>query len=126
MTRFEGSDALPVPEGQLTSTSAYLLGGATSALETPHYAKIRYPGTLPGIDIAFYSKEGEVAYDLEVAAGADPAAIWFLVEGADTLALLKDGRLEIAAGPHTFTHVAPALFSRGRTGKLPVEARLVL
>ena len=47
------------------------------------YAKVKYEGVYPGIDLVYYgNQEGRLEYDFIVAPGADPDQIAVSVEGA--------------------------------------------
>jgi uncharacterized protein (TIGR03437 family) len=41
----------------------------------PHYARVRYQGIYPGIDVVYYASGRNVEYDFEVRPGADPNRI---------------------------------------------------
>ena len=55
------------------------------------YARVRYQGVYPGVDLVFYGTQGKLEYDFVVAPGADPGAIRLSFLGAG-LAPTRDGR----------------------------------
>ena len=59
--------------------SNYFLGNDPKKWRTnvPSYAKVKYEGVYPGVDLIYYGKQGQVEYDFVVAPGADPRAIRF-------------------------------------------------
>jgi hypothetical protein len=63
--------------------------------DVPSYGRIRYLSLYPGIDAAFYERDGELKYDFVVASGANPAAIILGVEGAEALRLSEEGDLVV-------------------------------
>ena len=48
----------------------------------PTFAKVRYSGVYPGVDLVYYGTEGQLEYDFVVAPGADPDRIRVAFEGA--------------------------------------------
>ncbi|HMD83519.1 MAG TPA: SBBP repeat-containing protein [Terriglobia bacterium] len=74
--RVTGADELP-------GKANYFIGNDPGKWHTdiPTYAKVRYEGVYPGIDLVYYgARGGELEYDFVVAPGADPHAIALDVE----------------------------------------------
>ncbi len=70
----------PMGEEQLPGTVNYFIGNDPARWHTsvPTYAKVRYAGIYPGIDLVYYgnpSADGQLEYDFVVAPGADPSVI---------------------------------------------------
>src|SRR6185312_8809427 len=76
----------------------------------PTYARVRYRGLYPGIDLVYYGRDGALEYDFAVAAGADPRQIRLAFPGARGLSLDAAGDLlvETAAGP--MRHKRPVVY----------------
>ena len=94
--RITGADALP-------GKSNYFIGNDPKEwhLNVPTYAKVRYQGVYPGVDLVYYgnpNKGGELENDFVIAPGADPGVIRLSIKGADRLSLSANGDLVIAAG----------------------------
>ena len=72
-----GTDALP-------GKSNYLIGRDSSRWHTdvPQFARVRYSQVYPGVDLVYYGKQGELEYDFQVAAGADPKLGRFAICGS--------------------------------------------
>ena len=71
---------------QLPGTSNYLIGNDPKKWRTnvANYAKVKYSGVYPGVDLVYYGNQGgELEYDFVVAPGADPAAIRFALSGME-------------------------------------------
>jgi hypothetical protein len=49
----------------------------------PNYGRVQVQGLYPGIDLAYYSRGGELEYDLTVKAGANPRRIRLRLQGGD-------------------------------------------
>ena len=72
-----------------------------------NFARLRRTGIYPGIDLLYYSRNGELEYDFEVAPDADPSRIAMNIEGADSIRLNDHGDLVItlsAAPANTEEH----------------------
>ncbi len=71
------------PEAQINAldlqhnTSNYFIGNDHSKWRTnvPNYAKVRYTGIYPGVDLVYYGNQQQLEYDFVVAKGGDPNAI---------------------------------------------------
>ena len=71
-------------EDELAGTSNYFIGNDPAKWRTkvPTYAKVKYEGIYPGIDLVYYGNQRQLEYDFIVAPGADPHRIAFDVRGA--------------------------------------------
>jgi hypothetical protein len=71
----------------------------------PTYAKVKYQGVYPGVDLVYYGNQRQLEYDFVVAPGADPKAITLAFAGADTLEIDARGDLILhTAGDHLRMH----------------------
>lgn len=98
-----------VPDAPLPGVVNYAgASGATgaAALSTPTYAKVRYEGVYPGVDLVYYGRPRELEYDFVVAEGADPARIAVRLEGAE--------QLELDAAGDLLVHTAAGLLRQPR------------
>jgi uncharacterized repeat protein (TIGR01451 family) len=68
--RVSGADPLP-------GKSNYFIGNDPARWRTdiPQFARVRYQDVFPGVDLVYYGNQGQLEYDFEVAAGADPGKI---------------------------------------------------
>lgn len=118
--RLHGVDPLP-------GRSNYLIGSDSARWlhNIPQFARVRYEGVYPGIDLVYYGKQGQLEYDFEVAPGANPQQIRLNFESNGRLTL-RDGDLvlETAGGDVRFR--APQLYQTDGSQKDPVEGRFVL
>jgi len=85
-------DAAATGSDELSGRSNYFLGNDRSKWHSnvPNYAKVKYPGVYPGIDLVYYGTQGELEYDFVVAPGADPQAIRLQLEGSQREPLRVD------------------------------------
>ncbi|MCH7923694.1 MAG: SBBP repeat-containing protein, partial [Nitrospinae bacterium] len=102
--RLVGASPTPKVSGleELPGKSNYFIGNDRSKWRTniPNYARVKYEGIYPGIDLVYYGNQRQLEYDFVVAPGADPAAIRMSFQGAEELLLKEDGNLvlKIAGG----------------------------
>ena len=84
-------------EGPLSGRSHYFLGNnaANGEPTSPQYSRVRYRNVYPKIDLVFYSRDGMLEYDFELAPGADPAQIRLAVNGPRDVHLDASGDLVI-------------------------------
>src|SRR5439155_18644506 len=59
---------------ELPGKTNYFIGNDPRRWRTdvPTYAKVKYAGVYPGIDLGYYGNQGRLEYDFVVAAGPDP------------------------------------------------------
>ncbi len=88
-----------------------------------NFARLRRTGIYPGIDLLYYSRNGELEYDFEVAPDADPSRIAMNIEGADSIRLNDHGDLVILlagkspAGKELIER-APSVYQRRESGEM--------
>jgi hypothetical protein len=84
---------------QLPGTANYFIGNDSSKWHTnvPTYAKVKYAGVYPGVDLVYYGNQSQLEYDFVVAPKADPKTVQLHFAGADKLKLAADGDLIVAA-----------------------------
>jgi hypothetical protein len=80
---------------QLPGRSNYFLGNDPSKWrrDVAQYAKVRFTGVYPGIDLLYYGHQTQLEYDFVVAPGADPRRIRLAFAGAGQLRTSSDGEL---------------------------------
>jgi hypothetical protein len=105
-----GQEALPGKANYLR------LDGGPSHRGIPAYARVRYQGLYPGIDLVFYGRERAVEHDFVVAPGADAGAIRLAIQGAERVEVDPAGDLVLHLGsaearlrrPSTYQEVGKA------------------
>jgi hypothetical protein len=80
----------------------------------PIYAKVKYEGVYPGVDLIYYGNQRQLEYDFVVAPGADPQVIGLSFQGADHLAIDDQGDLVLQTAAGTVRVQKPILY-QGRT-----------
>lgn len=69
---------------ELPGKSNYFLGNDPKKWRTnvSTYAKVKYKGVYPGIDLVYYGNQRQLEYDFVVSPGANPKAITLEIDGA--------------------------------------------
>jgi hypothetical protein len=101
---------------ELQGKSNYLTGSDPARWRTnvANYAKVKYEGVYPGVDMIYYGTNRELEYDFMVAPGADAGLIRLRVEGAKGLRVDANGDLVLPTpagevrqrAPHAYQEVA--------------------
>jgi hypothetical protein len=95
--KWVGANANPqiVAEQPLPGRINYLIGRDPAHWHTgiPTFARVRYRGLYPGVDAAFYGKEGKIEYDLVLSPGASLQKISFALDGITRMKLANNGDL---------------------------------
>ncbi len=112
----------------LPGTSNYFIGNDPERWQrdVPHYARVKYAGVYPGIDLVYYGKERQLEYDLVVAPGADPARITLAVDGVRKLSLDPDGNLMLETSQGDLVQHKPLIYQDIAGTRRPVAGRYVL
>ncbi len=120
--RIDGYDRLP---GQVN----YFVGNDPRRWQThvPTYAKVKYSGIYPGIDLIFYGNQSRLEYDFVVSPEADPSRVRLRFGGADSIALNPGGDLRVAAGGGEMLFGKPSVYQwrKGRRRAVPGDFTLV-
>src|SRR6267378_3366739 len=94
-----GGNAAPDVAGidLLPGKSSYFIGNdpAKWTTDVPQYARVKYAGVYPGVDLIFRGSQRQLEYDFVVAPGSDPRRIRFAFEGTSRLRIDKDGALVV-------------------------------
>src|SRR5215212_4061422 len=83
-------------ERLLTRTN-YFIGNDPRKWKTniPNYAKVKYSGVYPGVDLVFYGNQDLLEYDFIVSPGADPAVIALGFAGITDMRVDEKGDLSL-------------------------------
>jgi hypothetical protein len=129
--RFVGANggARMVGRSKLPGHSSYLTGGTSRQWHTdiPAYARTRYRGIYPGVDLDFYGNQGRLEYDFTLAPGANPRAIRLHFAGATGLEIGAEGNLVLHTPAGDLEQLAPEVYQEigGRRRRIPGRYVLV-
>ena len=106
----------------------YLTGGDASKWirDVPRYRQLRYADLYPGIDLVYYSRDGELEFDLVVKAGADPSRIRLHVGGAEAPVIADNGDLLLDGLNGALRLHRPVLYQNIDGEKRVLDAQYVL
>lgn len=99
--------------------------GEFSASHVNAFDKLVYRAIYPGIDIEYFGKEGNLKYDVKIAAGADPSVLKMQYEGASSVAL-KNGNLIVSNVFNSVEESIPLAYQFINGIQQKVECRYVL
>jgi Domain of unknown function DUF11/Beta-propeller repeat len=113
---------------QLPGKSNYFIGNnpAKWRRDIPQFARVRYEGVYPGVDLVYYGHQGQLEYDFELAPGADPRTIAFQFQGPQKPELGHNGDLILASGSGELRLKAPRIYQSSPAGEQPVAGRFAL
>jgi hypothetical protein len=116
-----GSERLP-------GHSNYFIGNDPSrwVRNVSQFGRVVYREVYPGIDLAFYGKQGRLEYDFDVAPGADPDRIQLDLTGADKLQVASNGDLVLAKSGRELRFQAPHIYQNAAAGIQNVQGAFVL
>ena len=93
-----GADELP-------GKTNYFVGNDPASWKTniDTYAKVKYQGVYPGIDLVYYGNQQQLEYDFVVHPGSDPRLIKMDLQGADAMRLdSSSGDLVLSSAAEKF------------------------
>jgi len=110
---------------QLPGTANYFIGNDPAKWHTgvPTYAKVRYSGVYPGVDLVYYGSQRQLEYDFIVAPGASPKPIRLQFAGAKALKLTPAGDLIVSSTHGQIAFHKPAIYQERNGQRQPVEGR---
>nr|MBA2565199.1 SBBP repeat-containing protein [Gemmatimonadota bacterium] len=127
--RLQGSDAAARVSAidELPGRTHYLIGNQPSAwrLDVPSFARVRYSGVYPGVDVVYYGNQRNLEYDFVVAPGADPRAVRLTVDGAEGLELDR-GDLVVHTTAGDLRQLRPVLYQHVDGARRKVAGEYVL
>jgi hypothetical protein len=112
----------------LPGKSNYFIGNdpARWHRDVPQFARVRYRSVYPGIDLVYYGNQGQLEYDFEVAAGANPKEIAFQIQGSQKPEFDSGGDLILTAGSGEVRLKAPRVYQSSPTGQQTVDGRFIV
>ena len=116
----EGNDLQP-------GRSNYLIGNDPSRWQrnVPHFARVKYRGVYPGVDLVYYGNQGRLESDYILAPGVDPAQIGLQILGAGAVKLDSQGALVLATAAGDVVLHKPFAYQETAEGRREVAATFV-
>ena len=106
----------------------YFIGNSPKDWHTDvaSYAKVKYAGIYPGVDLVFYGNQRRLEYDFVVAPGADPKVIELSLKGAQKLQVNSKGDLVLSVPGGQVTLQKPVVYQNVRDDRHEIQGRYVL
>jgi hypothetical protein len=117
-TEIAGFDKLP-------GRTDYFIGNDSRAWRTnvPSYRGVKYRDIYPGVDLVFHGNRRRLEYDFVVAPGANPKAIAFNLNGADSLQINSRGDLVVKVPGGQVELLKPVVYQEVGAERRSVEAK---
>jgi hypothetical protein len=112
----------------LAGEGNYLIGKDESEWHTgvPTYARVRYTGVYPGVDLVYYGNQRQLEYDFVVAPGASARQVRVRFDGARRLRVGADGNLRIVAPNGEISFEKPVVYQMRDERRELVDGRFAL
>ena len=128
--KFSGANQTPKVTGddKLPGIVNYFIGNDPEKWRTkiPTYKKVQYDNLYEGIDLVYYGNQGQLEYDLVVAAGANPNQIQLAFEGTEHLSINETGDLVLEVNGGEVRLLQPHVYQIADGKKIQVAANYVL
>jgi len=129
-TTLLGANSAATPTGveRLLTKTNYFIGNDPRQWKTnvPSYAKVKYTGVYPGIDLVFYGKQNLLEYDFIVSPGADPNIIALAFDGITNLRVDENGDLMLRTGAREIRQSRPVVYQEIDNAKKIIPASYVI
>jgi hypothetical protein len=109
---------------ELPGTVNYFIGNDPQKRRTNvhSFAKVKYQGVYPGVDLIYYGSQRQLEYDFLVAPGADPRKIVLDVQGGQRTQIDVHGDLVLNVPGGEVRFHKPVIYQQD-PGRTPVEGR---
>lgn len=92
----------------------------------PTYARVKYEGVYPGIDVVLYGNQQQLEHDFVVAPGRDPGAITLQAQTVDALTIDQAGDLVMGIGGDELRLLKPFIYQEVDGIRRPVDGGFAL
>ncbi|MGC1107467.1 MAG: hypothetical protein WA876_13100 [Candidatus Acidiferrales bacterium] len=115
-------------DGELPGKSNYFIGSNRRKWlgGIPNYARVRYVGIYPGVDLVYYGREGRLEFDFVVSPGADPTAISLKFTGGERISIDRNGDLRLTSHHDFLLLHRPVIYQIEHNSRRPVQGGFVL
>ncbi len=115
-------------EDQLPGKANYFIGNdpARWRRNVPTYAKVRFSGVYPGVDLVYYGNQRQLEYDFVIAPGGSPAPIRLQFSGTRRLRLDGEGNLILTAAEGSLSFHRPVVYQELNSRRQAVDGRFTL
>ncbi len=128
--RFEGAnpEALITGAERLPTRVNYFTGSDPKNWHSdiPAYARVKYAGIYPGVDLVFYGNQRRLEYDFVVAPGADAKAIRLKIDGARKMRINSRGDLVLSVAEGEVELQRPVVYQQLNGEKREIAGNYVI
>ena len=122
----EGGNRNPAMQAidQQASKTNYFVGNDSAKWQRDlaNFARVKYTGVYPGVDLVYYGNQLQLEYDFLVAPGADPSQIALNIDGAKSLKLDAQGNLVLGTNQGDIVQHAPIAYQQVNGARRHVDA----
>jgi hypothetical protein len=113
---------------ELPGKSNYFIGSDPTKWQRgiSNFARVKYVGIYPGVDLAYYGKNGQLEFDFIVSPSGDPSSIALDLPGNDQKRIVKGGAIAIGTLPDEILMHRPTVYQVLSGHKRFVPARFDL
>ena len=113
---------------ELPGKSNYFVGNDPHKWRTnvPNYARVKYEGVYPGVDLVFYGNQRQLEHDFVIAPGGDTSQIRLRLEGSKKMSLDGEGNLDIAVEGGEVRLQKPLIYQEGSGRRREIAGGYVL
>jgi hypothetical protein len=126
----EGASASPQVDAseRLPGSVNYFIGSDPKDWHTdiPSYARVKYTGVYPGVDLIYYGNHGRLEYDFVLAPGVAPSAIKMNLEGANKLRINSNGDLVVSVSGAEIKLQKPVVYQQVNGTRHEISGRYLL
>jgi hypothetical protein len=113
---------------ELSAKSNYFLGADRRKWRTgiPNYARVKYAGLYPGVDLVFYGNHGDLEFDYIISPGADPNHVALKFAPHERLRVAPNGSLQVGPLVNSVVFHRPHIYQMERGRQCTVQGRFAL
>jgi len=113
---------------KLPGTANYFIGNDPNQwhADVPTYARVKYAGVYPGVDLVYYGNQRQLEYDFVLAPGADAKKVRVRFAGAEKLRLGANGDLSVVASHGQVAFDKPVVYQLVDGKRVSVDGRFTL
>src|SRR5260370_29001270 len=110
-TQLVGANPSPAVHGEeKQNAKVHYLRGERSLTNIPTFARVRYAGVYPGIDLVYYGNQQQLEYDFVLRPGADSNSIALHFEGSDGVDIDSEGNLVLRLNQSRLVQHKPIIY----------------
>ena len=128
--RLVGANRRPKVTGleELAGKSNYFIGKNPKLWKTnvSQFAKVKYEGVYPGIDVVYYGNQQQLEYDFVISPGANPKSIRLTYKGATKIRIDENGDLLLVTRGGEVRQHKPIVYQESDGQRQEISSRYVL